>query len=74
LITQLPPKLSWLEAAITGGLGITSMKLEPLTWLESRQITVPEPLTANAKDLRWFGLLSLMASYNVANAVPAEKK
>jgi hypothetical protein len=74
LITQLPPKLSWLEAAVTGGLGIPSMKIEPLGWLEARQITVPEPLTPNAKDLRWFGLLSLMASYNVANAVPAEKK
>lgn len=74
LLTQLPSKLTWLEAAVTSGLGITSMKLDPMGWLESRQITIAEPFVPNARDLRWFGLLSLMASYNLANAVPAEKK
>ena len=74
LITQLPPKLAWLEAAVTGGLGISSMKLDPLAWLESRKVTLPEALAPNAKDLRWFGLLSLMANYNAANAAVPEKK
>lgn len=74
LITQLPPKLTWLDLAVTNGLGVGGMKMEPLPWLESRKVTVPEPLVANAKDLRWFGLLSLMANYNAANAPEAAKK
>jgi hypothetical protein len=74
LITQLPPKLTWIDGAVTGGLGITSMKMDPLPWLESRQIAVPEAFAPNAKDLRWFGLFSLMANYNTANAVPAKKE
>jgi hypothetical protein len=74
LITQLPPKLVWLEAAVTNSLGIASMKIDPLVWLESRKVTFPDALAANAKDLRWFGLLSLMANYNVANAAVPEKK
>src|SRR5213083_683655 len=44
LITQLPPKLSWLEGAVTSNLGIASLKLDPVPWLQSRQITIPEPL------------------------------
>lgn len=74
LMTQLPPKLSWLEAAVTGSLGISGMKIDALDWLKSRQITLPDSLAANARDIRWFGLLSLMAHYNAAHAAPAEKK
>jgi Tfp pilus assembly PilM family ATPase len=74
LVTQLPPKLGWLEAAIAGALGVSSLKLDPMPWLESRQITVPLTLAPQAQDIRWFGLLALMAQYNVVHAVPEEKK
>jgi Tfp pilus assembly PilM family ATPase len=76
LCTQLSPKLAWLDAAIAGALGISSLKLDPAPWLQSRHITLPEALAKNAQDIRWFGLLSLMAHYHSAPAhaaVPEEK-
>jgi hypothetical protein len=74
---QLSPKLAWLDAAIASALGITSLKLDPVPWLQSRQVTLPDALAKTAQDTRWFGLLGLMASYTpVAHgaAVPEEKK
>jgi len=74
LTTQLSPKLAWLDAAIAGTLGISSYKLDPLPWLQSRHITLPETLMRNAQDVRWFGLLGLMAQYNSVHAVTTEEK
>ncbi len=74
LTTQLSPKLTWLDAAITSTLGISSLKLDPLPWLQSRHITLPEALVRNAQDVRWFGLLGLMAQYNSVHAVTSEEK
>ncbi len=74
LSTQLSPKLAWLDTAIATALGVTSLKLDPVAWLQARQITLPEALAKNAQDIRWFGLLALMAQYNVVHAVPAEEK
>ena len=80
LCAQLSPKLAWLDAAIAGALGITSLKLDPVPWLQARQITLPETLAKTAQDIRWFGLLGLMASFNSAapaahgTPVPEEKK
>lgn len=74
LSTQLSPKLTWLEAAIAGALGISNLKLDPVPWLKSRHITLPEAFAKNAQEIRWFGLLALMAQYNAVHAVPAEEK
>ncbi len=74
LSTQLSPKLMWLDTAIATALGVTSLKLDPEPWLHARQITLPEALAKNAQDIRWFGLLALMAHYNLVHAVPAEEK
>lgn len=74
LCTQLSPKLAWLEPAIAGALGITSLRLDPAAWLQSRHVTVPEALTKHVQDIRWFGLLGLMVHYNAVHAVPAEEK
>jgi Tfp pilus assembly PilM family ATPase len=80
LCAQLSPKLAWLDAAIASALGVTSLKLDPVPWLQSRQIALPETLAKTAQDIRWFGLLGLMANYNTtapaANGapVPEEKK
>jgi hypothetical protein len=69
--TQLSPKLNWLDAAVSGALGISSLKLDPVAWLESRQVSVPEALVKQMQDNRWFGLLSLMAQTHSAHAVAA---
>jgi hypothetical protein len=74
LTVQLPPKLAWLDGAMAHSLGITSLKVDPVSWLESRQVAVPENMIKTVQDVRWFGLLSLMAKNNVAHAVPAEEK
>jgi hypothetical protein len=73
--TQLSPKLAWLDAAIASALGVSSLKLDPAPWLQSRQITLPEALAKNSQDIRWFGLLSLMVNHaTTAHAVAAEEK
>lgn len=74
LCTQLSPKLGWLDLAIANALGIPSLKIEPTAWLQSRQITLPEALAKTAQDVRWFGLLGLMAQYITVHAAPAEEK
>jgi hypothetical protein len=75
LTMQLSPKQAWLDTAIANSLGIASMKPDTAAWLPSRQITLPDALAKNAQEVRWFGLLSLMAQYNApTNAVVAEEK
>jgi hypothetical protein len=74
LSTQLSPKLQWLDAAIAASLGITSLRLDALPWLQARNITLPDAFAKNAQDIRWFGLLSLMTQYDAVHAVPAEEK
>jgi len=75
LCTQLSPKLAWLDAAIASALGVTSLKLDPTPWLQSRHVTLTDALAKNVQDIRWFGLLSLMVQHNAAHAaVPEEKK
>ena len=74
LTTQLSPKLSWLETAIAGSLGIPPLKLDLLPWLQSHHVTLAEPVVRHAQDVRWFGLLGLMAHYNAVHAVTTEAK
>jgi hypothetical protein len=71
---QLSPKLAWLEGALASSLGITALKLDPVPWLRSHQITVPDTLAKAAGESRWFGLLSLMVQYNSPNGLTEEKK
>jgi Tfp pilus assembly PilM family ATPase len=71
---QLSPKLSWLEGALASSLGIASLKFDPLPWLKSRNVTVPDALSKTAGDFRWFGLMSLMVQYNSHNGSADEKK
>ena len=74
LTTQLSPKLQWLDGAIGGALGITSLKLDPTPWLQAAQITVPDTWAKNAQDIRWLGVLALMPQQNHVHAVAAEEK
>lgn len=74
LTTQLSPKLQWIDGAIATSLGITSLALDPLPWLQSRQVSVPDAFAKQVQEIRWFGLLALMAQNEPVNAVPAEEK
>jgi hypothetical protein len=76
LTTQLSPKLGWIDAAITGSLGITSLKPDTLAWLQARQITTAnDEFARKIAEPRWFGLLSLMVQHIApAHAVVAEEK
>lgn len=74
LTTQLSPKLQWIDTAVAAALGIKSLKLDPLPWLESRKISLRENLGANPSDTRWLGLLALMANYESSDADAVEEK
>lgn len=75
--TLLPAKLGWLENSIATALGVAALKFDFNPWLQSRQISVSDHAADAGLDRRWFGLLSLIARYNlpeVAHAAAAEKK
>jgi len=71
---QMPVKLGWLEGAVASSLGIASVSLDPVPWLRSRQVSVPDALAKTAAEPKWFGLLSLLVQYTTVHAVPAEEK
>ena len=70
--SQLPASLGWLGATMAGALGVPTMKMDMLPWLESLNITLANGVTLSQPEERWAGLFSLIASYQ--NAVPDEKK
>jgi hypothetical protein len=74
MTTQLSPKLNWLDGVIANSLAVGSFKPDPIPWLQSRQITFSESAARAPQDPRWFGLLSLIAQYDVVHAVPAEEE
>jgi Tfp pilus assembly PilM family ATPase len=74
LCVQLSPKLAWLEGSLATSLGIGSLKFDPVPWLRSRRVNVPDALAKTAADFRWFGLMSLMVQYNSPNGTGAEEK
>jgi len=71
---QLSPKLSWLEGALASSLGIATLSFDPLPWLRSRKVVIPDALSKTASEFRWFGLLSLMVNYNLQNGAHANEK
>jgi Tfp pilus assembly PilM family ATPase len=71
---QLSPKLAWLEGALASSLGIAALKFDPLPWLRSRRVVVPDALSKTAGDFRWFGLMSLMVQYTSQNGALADEK
>lgn len=70
--TQLPASLAWLGTTMAGALGVPTLKMDMLPWLESLNIKLADGVTLGQPEERWTGLFSLMASYQ--NAVPDEKK
>jgi Tfp pilus assembly PilM family ATPase len=68
---QLSSKLAWLEGALAASLGIATLKFDPVPWLRSRNVVVPDALSKTAGDPRWFGLMSLMVQYLPQDGTPA---
>ena len=71
---QLSPKLAWLEGALASSLGIADLKFDPLPWLRSRKVVVPDALSKTAAEFRWFGLMSLMVQYSSQNGAPTNEE
>jgi Tfp pilus assembly PilM family ATPase len=72
---QLSPKLAWLEGSLASSLGISALKTNPIPWLRSRQVIVPDELAKTAGNFHWFGLMGLMVQYEMKNGTsPGEKK
>jgi hypothetical protein len=73
ICTSVPPKLAWLGEVIASALGVSTLPLDLAPWLRFRQVTIGERASAGELDARWFGLVSLMVSHSVQNAVDPEK-
>jgi hypothetical protein len=73
LCTSVPPKLSWLGGTIASALGVATLAVDLAPWLASRQITLGERTSPAELDARWLGLVSLMVSHSLQNAVAPEK-
>ncbi len=68
---QVPPKMSWVDGALAGSLGVTGLQFDLVPWLQSRGVTLSPEVTAIGQDPRWLGLLSLIVQYQ---NVPVEAK
>ena len=66
--TLLPPKLGWLENAISTQLGVPVLTVDYKTWLSARGVTLSDAASKQELNNRWIGLLSLMLTHNHAVA------
>jgi hypothetical protein len=66
----LPAKLGWLEAAVAAQLSVGVFSPDLASWLQSRQISLAEPVAAAVQNPRYFSLFALVAQYSRHAAVP----
>jgi hypothetical protein len=64
--TLLPPKLGWLENAISSQLGVSALTVDYTTWLQARDITFADTASKQELNNRWLGIFSLMLTHNHA--------
>jgi Tfp pilus assembly PilM family ATPase len=64
--TLLPPKLGWLEKAISTQLGVPVLAVDYKTWLQTKGITFEGAANKQELNNRWLGLFSLMLTHNHA--------
>lgn len=64
--TLLPPKLGWLEKAISTQLGVPVLTVDYKTWLQTKGISFDGAANKQELDNRWLGLFSLMLNHNHA--------
>lgn len=68
ICTLLPPKLGWLESAISSQLGVPVLSVDYMNWLQARDITLGEAAQKQELNNRWLGLFSLMLTHKHAVA------
>lgn len=66
--TLLPPKMSWIQGAIAGQLGVGVLELNIVPWLQARGIKLADTVRPADIDSRYLGLFSLMLSHDHAVA------
>jgi Tfp pilus assembly PilM family ATPase len=66
LCTQVPPKMTWIDGAIAGMLGVAGLQADLQPWLQARGVTISEEAAIAGRDLRWLGLLGLIVQNNNA--------
>jgi hypothetical protein len=64
LCMQVPPKMTWIDGAIAGMLGVAGLQPDLQPWLQARGVTLSEEAAVVGQDLRWLGMLGLMVQYN----------
>lgn len=73
LCVVLPSKLSWLESAIAADLGVSALKVDVSSWLQSKQITLADNMNGSSQDIRRLGLFGLMVQCKNSHATVSEK-
>ena len=64
--TLLPPKLGWLEKAISTQLGVPVLAVDYKTWLQTKGVAFEGAANKQELNNRWLGLFSLMINHNHA--------
>jgi hypothetical protein len=64
--TLLPPKLGWLEKAISTQLGVPILAVDYKKWLQTKGVTFEGAANKQELNNRWLGLFSLMLNHNHA--------
>ncbi|MBK9992216.1 MAG: hypothetical protein IPP19_16195 [Verrucomicrobia bacterium] len=64
--TLLPPKLGWLEKAISTQLGVPVLAVDYKNWLLTKCISFDGAANKQELDNLWLGLFSLMLNHNHA--------
>jgi hypothetical protein len=72
-VTLLPKNLSWIETVLSRNLGVPLLRVDYEPWLEHRGIEGGADVQLANLDNRWFGLISLMGSYEEGSDGAAEK-
>lgn len=72
LCTLLPPKMGWLQGAIAGQLGVSTLELNLKPWLQARGITLGPGVASGEIDPRNLGILSLLFTHD--HVVATEEK
>jgi hypothetical protein len=70
--TLLPPKLSWLQNAISTQLGVPALTIDFEPWLQARGIKIAPTVNKELINNQTFGLFSLMLSHH--HAVDTQKE
>jgi hypothetical protein len=68
LCTQLPPKMTWIDGAIAGLLGVPGFKPDLRPWLQASGVTLTEEAAVIGEDLRWLGVVGLIVHSNHGTA------